>query len=91
MEKCRETMHVVGSIIGEIMANQEEDRIVKWVLKVGQKFVAKSAIEYSLKTMENTAFVYGDHHPEIDWYDYEDEIAEPQPPLERYIGLKVKN
>lgn len=31
MEKCRDTMHVVGSIIGEILANQEEDRIVKWV------------------------------------------------------------
>lgn len=43
-----------------------------------------------MKTMENTAFAYGDHHPEIDWYDYEDEIVEPQPPLERYIGIKIK-
>ena len=70
-------MNVVSGIVAEIMAAQEEDRVVKWVRKVGRQFVAKSAIQSSLMTMHNSAFAYGDHHPEVDWYDYEEEIEEP--------------
>ena len=32
---------------------------------------------------------YGDQHAETDWYDYEEEVVEPVPPLERNVGLKV--
>ena len=77
MDQCVHTMHVVGSILGEILAGQEEDRVVKWVKIVGKPFVAKSAIQNALITMRTSAFVYGDHHPEVDWYDYDEEIAEP--------------
>ena len=28
---CQDTMHVVGCIVNEILAAQEEDRVVKWV------------------------------------------------------------
>ena len=87
VDDCRDTIHIVGSIINEVMARQEEDRIVKWVKKVGKQFVTKSAIEQSLVSMRTTAFVFGDNHPETEWYDYEEEMAEPQQPYERYIGL----
>ena len=39
--------------------------------------------------MHNTAFAYGDHHPEVDWYDYKEEMEEPKPPHDPYLGLKV--
>ena len=84
-----EAMHIAGSILTEILEAQEEDRIVKWVKQVGKPFVAKSAIEYALTAMQNTGKTFGDHHPESNWYDYADEIAEPPRPNECYLGLKT--
>ena len=84
-----EAMHIAGSILTEILEAQEEDRIVKWVKQVGKPFVAKSAIESALTAMQNTAFTFGDHHPESNWYDYADEIVEPPRPNECYLGLKT--
>lgn len=37
-------MHIVGCILNDILAAQEEDRIVKWVKQVGRKYVANTAI-----------------------------------------------
>ena len=51
--------------------------------------MAKSAIEQALIAMHSSAFKYGDHHLEKDWYDYEEEVEEPKPPFERYLGIKV--
>ena len=68
---------------------QEEDRIVKWVKQVGKPFVAKSAIESAMITMQNTGKTFGDHHPESDWYNYDEEVEEPPRPIERYLGLKT--
>ena len=82
-------MHVVGSIVNDILAAQEEDRVVKWVKEIGKQYVAKRSIEEALTTMHNTAFAYGDHHPEVNWYDYEEEMEEPKPPHDPYLGLKV--
>ena len=82
-------MQIVGCIVKEILAAQEEDRIVKWVKQIGKQFVAKAAIESSLVAMGNTVFTYGDHHPEATWYDYEEEIEEPKPPYERNLAIKV--
>ena len=42
-----------------------------------------------MTAMQNTAFAFGDHHPEANWYNYEEEIQEPQRPHERYLGIKV--
>ena len=32
---------------------------------------------------------FGDHHPERNWYDYDEEVTEPKPPVEHNVGLKV--
>ena len=89
IDHCMEAMQCAGSILEEILDAQEEDRVLKWVKQVGKPFVAKSAISSALKAMQNTAFAFGDHHPEATWYDYDEEIVEPQRPFERYLGIKV--
>ena len=85
-------MHIVGSIISEVLKRQEEDAFSKYYAKVGTKYIAKHTCELALTSMRitGTGGGYGDHHQEADWYNYDDEVIEPVPPLERNVGLKVK-